>query len=549
MEIENVTYHPLKESLIKENGYRIIRPKNGVSYEIDTYCNDVTVANPASNNVLPTGNSVQPGSIIEFEIKQTNNDEHFIDFKNSFVKYELTFSSSVAEASIGFKFQRGTGSVFNKVQLSNSNGTNIETIENYHMIQALHSAIGYNDNFDFENGTGFSAGSQAVMSHAFKSQGCLVSGYFADNLTYKSMIGFNPQANFIPQANTEVISTFVHKFKSSLFGKYANKWIPLHATKGFRLLLTLNNFTGAFQNCCNTRSYNIYKIYIKPIFYLKTYKIKKQLLPNILKTSAIQGEIIIPFNTIKTLVKTIDLQSSYKYEIDIPHYFKHLRSILFGFIDVTTYNYSDVAGVTNGGNHIGQGNVFINDTGYRYIANSIGSFKCFQSGIYGPSAFSCRRDGSPAAVLDNFNVYINNININELDISTSTVSGVDRSNGTIAFQNMLLKDALYTDEHNNTILGCKYTHTHEIKTGSTAFYTVVGGILTPSIGGLTSNYNNLYGMKLHDIDGSQPPNIKLTLNFSIIDSTILQPQNLIVFLICDNHYYLNLDTGESRTEF
>lgn len=565
MEIENITYHPLKESLIQENSYRIIRPKNGVSYNINTSCRTVTTAN---NDAIPlsVGNSVCPGNIIEFEIKRSNHTEDFIDFKNSFLMFELTTTTSSNATKQGFRFQRGTGSLFNTVELRNYDNTSIEIINHYHMIQALYTAIGNNNSPDYENGVGFTMGPNMEIGSTINTLGSLAFGVVdTAEATSAILTSVNKQLKFATTTNRTSTSTFIHKFNSSLFGKYADKWIPINKSKGFRLLLTLNNFEGAFQNLANTQPYSIYNIKIKPLLYLKTYNVKKELTTNILQTSAVRGEIVIPFKCIKTFITLINLNDGINYEIDLPLYVKNLKSVLFGFNDHVTYNRAYTANVTNAGNHSGATDDDFNPFAYAYQSNMIGCFKSFYTNNHGDAAFSLSRYGDPAAFLKSYGCYINNRNIDEIDRKTNIEGGYDKSDGTYLLQLTLLKDALYVNNSKKTILGCDYSElsmsniTLQQLLDMTILETNIDNIIandpignspfyynTPYV---TTNFDNIYGIRVQDVDGSNPPTVKLKLNFYIVNAAYLKPQHLTVFLICDNHYYLNLDTGESRTEF
>jgi len=547
METECITYRPSTKSIIKENKYRKLNPRNVQEVTIKTS------GSTSQNNVnvfTLTGNHVHCTDTIDFIIDKSSDREQFIDFSKSYV--QLNFSFSTAETSlqyVGIRFQRGSGSIFNNVQFLTKNGTVLENIPDYHMVQALHTAVGSNTFALFEDGLDGSSG----VSHNPSSVGSMnaVGNFlFVGSSGAAGQAGLtgmfeNKGAGLVSERNKTYYNTSTHRFLSKLFGKYSTKWIPFHKHNGYVIRCGINNFVGAFQTANNSESYSLQTIKLRPVLYLKTYSIEPDIMGQMLRSSALNGTITIPFHSTHIYSQTLNIELQKDYMIDIPLYLKNIQSFIFGFNSTYEMNGSHVADAGPvyrylTGNNMGQTNVSTTDVGIYYSANFPGAFKPFYTTGYGPCSFSNNKDGTPNVALRSYNLLLNNelVMVDDIILKTNPSTAFARTTGGFALQSLHLNDALQIDPITNfTILGCRYDSPLQI--------TYYANVLKLNM----AHINWLHGLKIHDFDGSHPPSITLKLNFDLISTTNISTDNLICFFICQNHYYLNLDTGESSTEF
>jgi hypothetical protein len=532
MEISNVIYKPNQESLIAENAFRRIVPKSIKKTRIRTQGN---VVQGNANYTVQTGITATPGETFEFHIEQSADNEHFIDFSKSHVLLKYTMSTTdLYNSFAGVKLQRGSGSIFNKVSLLTKNGVPLQEMNDYHLIESVDIGIHRNQTRSYAEGcgnsmSGFSYGTYQESSSTGQTL------FISTNITRANAL--SRSAAILTDTTTTATCYSTHKFKSSLFGKYATKWIPLHNTKGYIISCVVNNFAGAFINTSNTGSYNAYTIEVEPMFFLKTYGVKRDLIGSVLRSSALGSTITIPFISVHTYKKSIDITQCQDFTIELPMYLKHIKSAIFGFHQNVEGNTSPF---NTTGSNIGIVDTQNQDNALWFFGNTIGTFKGFSgSNANGHPSFSLYKNGTPTGALLSYNFLLNNNPIMEQDIiiqprnstqNTKTVSG-------LSTQELYLEDALNIDGYNKTILGGNYEQPLSL------------GLNSPLIS-IGPQVNNLYGMKFHDIDNSTPPSIAIKLSFALYENTAYCcSDELVVFFLCQNQYYLNLDNGESGTEF
>ena len=207
----------------------------------------------ATNGNIQTGDGV---STIIFDIPAMSGG-YYLDAASTRFSFNLMFtdSSNVATSIDALKYiwlDRGPNSIINRFQLYDQSGHLLEDLQNYHLLYGLEKVCTgdwgvqtQRNAFFKEARTRFtnSAAAAALNEDAacggavYKSPQLVgVVGAFTQD-AYEGLVANNVATN-IPLTLT---------FHSSIFGSGSDKYFPLSAMNGFRLVLTLNSPNNTFQ--------------------------------------------------------------------------------------------------------------------------------------------------------------------------------------------------------------------------------------------------------------------------------------------------------------
>ena len=205
----------------------------------------------ATNGNIQTGDGV---STIIFDIPAMSGG-YYLDAASTRFSFNLMFtdSSNVATSIDALKYiwlDRGPNSIINRFQLYDQSGHLLEDLQNYHLLYGLEKVctgdwgVQTQRNAFFKEARFTNSAAAAALSEDAACGGAVykspqlvgVVGAFTQD-AYEGLVANNVATN-IPLTLT---------FHSSIFGSGSDKYFPLSAMNGFRLVLTLNSPNNAFQ--------------------------------------------------------------------------------------------------------------------------------------------------------------------------------------------------------------------------------------------------------------------------------------------------------------
>ena len=175
-------------------------------------------------------------------------------------------STTVLDASRYLFLDRGPQSIINRFQLYDASGHLLEDIQNYHILYGLvkvctgnKSVMEKQNNFFKEccnsDGYGLSVDGSAVAATALSSTHIKnVDPAFGGAIYQRPATGTGTSGDYYQDVFEGTVANNVTThipltltFFSSVFGGGQDKYFPLSAMNGFRIVLTLNNASAAFQ--------------------------------------------------------------------------------------------------------------------------------------------------------------------------------------------------------------------------------------------------------------------------------------------------------------
>ena len=205
----------------------------------------------ATNGNIQTGDGV---STIIFDIPAMSGG-YYLDAASTRFSFNLMFtdSSNVATSIDALKYiwlDRGPNSIINRFQLYDQSGHLLEDLQNYHLLYGLEKVctgdwgVQTQRNAFFKEARFTNSAAAAALSEDAACGGAVykspqlvgVVGAFTQD-AYEGLVANNVATN-IPLTLT---------FHSSIFGSGSDKYFPLSAMNGFRLVLTLNSPNSSFQ--------------------------------------------------------------------------------------------------------------------------------------------------------------------------------------------------------------------------------------------------------------------------------------------------------------
>jgi hypothetical protein len=342
----------------------------------------VKTENLLHNIKATTGHNVAValGNEIIFEIPSMGNG-YYCDLGNSYFRFSFAISSTTGNTGLtydmgrqGLRFERGIESIFRRIQITDASGNLLENLEHYNELYALQeictapriarNGVGFcnGEGFDYTaNNVSFNsnAGAAATLIAAFNANvtttvqypyGSTVgkygtSGkYFAEDLGSIVVTG-NPaiarrQRVPLKEAAGAAVNTYTYTFQisSSIFGGSSEKYIPMSAINGVRIVMALENVIGSFQSLSILDPIINYTITVKdPTYFLNMIRVDPTVDQQLINSAlGPDGMIRIHSQSWTTLSQSVPVNSG-TFDYLIPIRVSSLKAIFFGF----TRNYQN----------------------------------------------------------------------------------------------------------------------------------------------------------------------------------------------------------------
>ena len=304
--MHNVNYKQHVPGFI-ESQFMRFRPKNGNTFNI---------------------NNVDNNEIV-FDIKTTQKGQ-FIDPKKSYFDFEFTLTRTGGTATnYGLRFERSAGSIIKGYKIQSGFGLDLECVLDYNHVDAMMCIMDSGSDAPTEDGRGALLGSSyytnttlALMPMLRKDLGAVLCANlnteaYSNNLANISTTAFPPH--------------FIHQLRSSLFGVYSTKYIPLSMMKGLRITLTLNYLKFSLMTTLANYSDTTWTVTVKPVLVAYYITVPAQIERQI----AQKGKIPIPGIGLRTYRLPTDYTAgtgARERNFILPIKVKSLRAVFFGFL-------------------------------------------------------------------------------------------------------------------------------------------------------------------------------------------------------------------------
>ena len=239
--MHNVNYRRHVPGFVEEQ-FLTIRPKNGIDFTIS--------------------NSYQPE--IVFDIK-TAAQGQFIDPKRSFFGFTFSFVSVDGSSNReGLRFERSCGSIIRSYKIQSGFGMDIENVTDYNHLEALMCIMdkastsptpdgrGYIDTYYYDNVN------LATLPNVKPDLGSLL--FTSDDIEAESN-------NLATTYNDGIGGDFIHQLRSSVFGVYSTKYIPLSMMKGLRITMTLHYLAQCLHTVLANYGDTDWNITVRPVLH------------------------------------------------------------------------------------------------------------------------------------------------------------------------------------------------------------------------------------------------------------------------------------------
>jgi len=320
-----------------------------------------------------------------FEIPSMGNG-YYCDVANSYFRWKLTCSNSSSyQLTSGLRFERGPESLIRRLQITDANGNLLENIEHYNEIYGLteictapnysRASIG---SFFGENYKGLYGINRMISNTAFQYTPAAATGdqVYAQNAYQDKpdlgsifVCGSNSTAQYISGAaalNTSTATTvdyyITFQLLSGIFGASLDKYLPMSAINGLRIVLTLENAIGSTVVCglaYGTDPITNYTVTINdPSLYLNMVRVDPTVDQALIQSSTgPDGLIRIHTQTWSTFSQTVPSGTT-SYDYMIPIRVSSLKSIFFGYTRTAGTGDPTVGGSTYTGQEVPNGGDF-----------------------------------------------------------------------------------------------------------------------------------------------------------------------------------------------
>jgi len=313
---------------------------------------------------------------IIFEIPSMGNG-YYCDVGNSYFRFKLSTANSTAyNLTSGLRFERGPESLIRRLQITDANGNLLENIEHYNEIyglteictapiqsrQTIGSFFGenykglYGINRVVTSGTwqytpAAATGDQVYAENAYQDKPDLGSVFVAQSACTAANIS---GAVALAALNTYVDYYVTFQLLSGIFGAALDKYLPMSAINGLRIVLTMENQIGSCMVvglAYATDPISTYTTYINdPSLYLNMVRVDPTVDQALIQSSTgPDGLIRIHTQTWSTFSQTVAAGTT-SYDYMIPIRVSSLKAIFFGF----TRTAGTGAPTNTGANYTGQ---------------------------------------------------------------------------------------------------------------------------------------------------------------------------------------------------
>ena len=341
-----INYQPHAAGFIEEQ-FLTVRPKNGLVFTID-------------DTSMPE---------IVFDLHRTGAGE-FVDGKRSYFIFEFNITKkSGTSTNYGLRLERSAGSIISAYKIQSGFGLDLECVRDYSdgvegILSALDSKIdsptidgrGYTDVFYY-------TATSLATNPTFKSDlGALLASNYTTSNFANCLTSFNNC-----DAYTPVVTKFTHQLRSSIFGCYSEKYVPLSLMKGLRITLTLEFLKRCTTTVMAMTNNTTWTVTVRPV--LKYYLIKVPM--------AVERRL---FDRSKLPIHGLGMQTMYldttvnlsarSFQWSLPIKCKSLRAVFLAFKTQYTYVGYDNSGTS--------GSTYVPYNGYMYSAYEQGYLSNYQ---------------------------------------------------------------------------------------------------------------------------------------------------------------------------
>lgn len=343
--MNNINYQTHASGFIEEQ-FLTCRPKNGLEFTIDDAINREVV----------------------FDLHRSGEGE-FIDPKRSYFLFEFKVKKkSGTSANYGLRLERSAGSIICSYKIQSGFGVDLENVRDYSDgVEAMTCIMDQKLDYPTEDGKGYSdvfyytnTSIDTLPTHQ-SDLGALLASNYAEGLFANGLMSFNNL-----DSSTSAISTkYIHQLRSSMFGCYSKKYLPLSLMKGLRITLTLEFLSRCMTTVWAITNNTSWTVSVIPT--LKYYLIK---VPSTVERRIFDKKRI-PIHGIGMQTMFLDTSvnlSSRSFQWALPIKCKSLRAVFFGIKCQNTYGGYDNAG-TSGTSYVPQAAYMCSAFAFGYLKN------------------------------------------------------------------------------------------------------------------------------------------------------------------------------------
>lgn len=306
-----------------EQQFLTCRPKNGLEFTIsDTVNNDIT-----------------------FDLHRSGEGE-FIDPKRSYFIFEFHLKkASGVSANYGLRLERSAGSIIQSYKIQSGFGVDLENVRDYSDgVEAMLTILedhgsggsiygnGYKDVFYNANT------SVDLIPRDMKDLGALIGSNYGSGLIANNLDSLNNLGAYSP-----VKTKYIHQLRSSVFGCFSNKYLPLSLMRGLRITLTLEWLSRCTTTVWAMTNDTTWTLTVLPVLKYYLIKLPSQIERRIFERS----KIPIPGVGMQTMYLDTQLALSQRtWEWNLPIKCKSLRAVFIGFKTQSSYVGYDNGGVS-----------------------------------------------------------------------------------------------------------------------------------------------------------------------------------------------------------
>ena len=330
----------------------------------------------ATNGNAQSGDGI---STIIFDIPAMSGG-YYLDAASTRFSFNLRFTdvSGNATAIDALKYiwlDRGANSIINRLQLYDQSGHLLEDLQNYHLLFGMekvctgHADVQRFRNNFFKETRSWDSGAQANASSQFQASSVTVANVLTSFTPLPPLVRSDPSSGgalFLKPAdagagttnafNTDLGEGLVANslltdipltltFHSSVFGGGSDKYFPLSALNGFRIVITLNTANNAFQ--IDTGSTNVHTMYYQvnnPTLYTNLIRVDPAVDRGIIDSAkGTNGRIRIHTQSWRTYQVTV-LPAETSKNVVVPISVSSLKALYFAHTNPTPNEYHSSSG-------------------------------------------------------------------------------------------------------------------------------------------------------------------------------------------------------------
>ena len=302
------------------------------------------------------------GNEVIFEIPSMGNG-YYCDLGNSYFRFGIGVSLSTAALAATrnifptetLKFERGFESIFRRIQITDASGNLLENLEHYNELYALQEictaprlardGIGYCNGEGFDNSMNNPASGGANFNDGTVSNALCTANRYSDRKGFFPDLGsiiltsnpFQQKKLGVPNREAQNVSNniiyYTFQISSAIFGGMSEKYIPMSAINGIRIVMALENLVGSVMSLNSAvTSLDTVTITIKdPTYFLNMIRVDPTVDQQLISSATgPDGMIRVHSQTWSTFSQSIAAGVS-NFDYLIPIRVSSLKAIFFGF--------------------------------------------------------------------------------------------------------------------------------------------------------------------------------------------------------------------------